>query len=56
MTTLAIDCGGGGIKGTVLDDAGTMRAHPIRVPTPYPLPPTLFVETLAGLAGQLPRA
>ncbi|MDO8307809.1 MAG: ROK family protein [Actinomycetota bacterium] len=56
MTTLAIDCGGGGIKGTVLDDAGTMRAHPIRVPTPYPLPPHLFVETLVDLAGRLPRA
>ena len=43
MTTLAIDCGGGGIKGSVLDEAGTMRAHPIRVPTPYPLPTSLFV-------------
>ncbi len=56
MTTLAIDCGGGGIKGSVLDEAGTMRAHPIRVPTPYPLPTSLFVDTLAGLADQLPKA
>ncbi len=56
MTTLAIDCGGGGIKGTVLDEAGTMRAHPIRVPTPYPLPTSLFVKTLVDLAGQLPKA
>ena len=54
--TLAIDCGGGGIKGTVLDEAGTMRAHPARVPTPYPFPPELFVGTLAGLATQLPAA
>ena len=55
-TTLAIDCGGGGIKGSVLDEAGTMRAQPIRVPTPYPLETSLFVSTLVDLAGQLPKA
>ena len=55
-TTLAIDCGGGGIKASVLDESGTMRAHAIRVPTPYPLPTSLFVQTLVDLAGQLPRA
>jgi polyphosphate glucokinase len=54
MTTLAIDCGGGGIKGSVLDEAGTMRTHPLRVPTPYPMGPDRFVETLTALAGQLP--
>ncbi|ASW56752.1 ROK family protein [Plantactinospora sp. KBS50] len=56
MTTLSIDCGGGGIKSSVLDAAGTMRARPIRVPTPYPLPPALFVKTLVDLAGRLPGA
>lgn len=55
-TTLAIDCGGGGLKASVLDEAGTMRARPIRVPTPYPLPPSLFVKTLVDLGGQLPGA
>ncbi len=54
--TLAIDCGGGGIKGSVLDEAGTMRSSPIRVPTPYPLTTELFVSTLLDLAGQLPTA
>ena len=54
--TLTIDCGGGGIKGSVLDEAGTMRAHPLRVPTPYPLHPDLFVKTLVGLGAQLPNA
>lgn len=54
--TLAIDCGGGGIKGSVLDAAGTMQARPVRVPTPYPLPPERFVATLAALAGRLPPA
>lgn len=54
--TLAIDCGGGGIKASVLDEAGTMRAHPTRVPTPYPLSTDLFVSTLADLAATLPKA
>ena len=54
--TLTIDCGGGGIKGSVLDEAGTMRAHPVRVPTPYPLHPDLFVKTLVELGDGLPRA
>jgi polyphosphate glucokinase len=53
--TLAIDCGGGGIKASVLDEAGTMRAQPIRVPTPYPMSPARFVDTLSELAGRLPR-
>jgi polyphosphate glucokinase len=53
-TTLAIDCGGGGIKASVLDAAGTMRAQPVRVPTPYPMSPALLVATLAGLAGNFP--
>jgi polyphosphate glucokinase len=55
-TTLAIDCGGGGIKASVLDEGGTMRSRPLRVPTPYPLPPALFVKTLVDLGGQLPTA
>ena len=44
--TLTIDCGGGGIKASVLDDNGDMLAEPLRVPTPYPLPPQRFIETL----------
>ncbi|MBM0236902.1 ROK family protein [Micromonospora sp. ATA32] len=56
VTTLAIDCGGGGIKASVLDGAGTMRARPLRVPTPYPLPPALFVKTLLDLGARLPTA
>ena len=55
-TTLAIDCGGGGIKGSVLDESGTMRAQPIRVQTPYPLSTALFVQTLVDLAATLPTA
>lgn len=55
-TTLAIDCGGGGIKASVLDGAGTMLSRPVRVPTPYPLSPALFVKTLFELGASLPVA
>ncbi|MCL1870438.1 MAG: ROK family protein [Promicromonosporaceae bacterium] len=54
--TLAVDCGGGGIKASVLDAGGTAHAAAVRVPTPYPLPPSLLVETIAGIAADLPRA
>lgn len=54
--TLAVDCGGSGIKASVLDAAGTMHVPPMRVPTPYPLPPERLVATIADLAGRLPRA
>ena len=55
-TTLAVDCGGGGIKASVLDAAGTMHAQPVRAATPYPLPPERLVDTIAALADQLPPA
>lgn len=54
--TLAVDCGGGSIRATVLDAAGTMHAQPVRVPTPYPLPPERLAATVADLAAQLPPA
>lgn len=54
--TLAVDCGGGGIKASVLDAAGTMHAPAVRVPTPYPLPPERLVATIAQIAASLPPA
>ena len=54
--TLAVDCGGGGIKASVLDAAGTMHAPAVRVPTPYPLPPERLVATIVEIAAGLPRA
>lgn len=56
ILTLSVDCGGGGIKANVLDDAGTAHAAPVRVPTPYPLPPALLVDTVAEIAAGLPAA
>lgn len=56
MRTLAIDCGGGGFKGSVLDADGAMLAPPIRIPTPYPLAPERFVSVIEEMAAQFPRA
>lgn len=54
--TLAIDCGGSGLKGSVLDHDGAMVADRVRIPTPYPMPPQRFVEVLCQLAEDLPPA
>ena len=54
--TLAIDCGGLFLKSSVLDDSGTMHAKPEQRPTPYPLSPSRFVETISQIAGALPPA
>lgn len=56
VRTLAVDCGGGGIKASVLDENGTMVAPAVRTATPYPLPPQLLVDTISGLADELPEA
>ncbi len=56
LYTLAVDCGGGGIKASVLDAAGTLHAPAVRVPTPYPLSPDLLVSTIADIASGLPPA
>ncbi len=54
--TLSVDCGGLGIKASVLDSAGTMRAQAIRISTPYPLSPTRLIETIVELSKSLPAA
>jgi polyphosphate glucokinase len=54
--TLAIDCGGTGIKGSVLDEAGTLRVKAQRIATPYPLSVERFVDALGELAAALPAA
>lgn len=56
VTTLSVDCGGGGIKASVLDAQGVITSRAVRTPTPYPLPPTKLVETIGMLADQLPQA
>ena len=53
--TLAIDIGGTGLKGSVLDASGAMVADRVKVPTTYPLPPEKLVTLLEGLVSPLPR-
>jgi polyphosphate glucokinase len=52
--TLAIDCGGLFIKGSVLDAQGTMHANPVTVETPYPLSPQRLIEVIDSIAAQSP--
>ncbi|MGZ7087150.1 MAG: ROK family protein, partial [Ilumatobacteraceae bacterium] len=47
--TLAIDIGGTGLKASALDAKGNMLTERLRVPTPYPLPPTRLIEELRQL-------
>jgi polyphosphate glucokinase len=56
LFTLAVDCGGGGIKASVLDAAGTLHAPAVRVATPYPLSPERLVSTITEIAADLPTA
>src|SRR5947209_10050639 len=53
--TLAIDIGGTGLKGALLDAAGALATDRIRVPTPENSTPGNVVESLVELAGQLGR-
>lgn len=59
VRTLAIDCGGSGIKGAVLDGAGQMLSERYRVAVPYPMAPASFLEVLdevAAHSGEFDRA
>src|ERR1700759_5347476 len=52
--TLAIDIGGTGLKAAVVDSKGKMLVDRVRVPTPYPLTPQIFLDTLAPMVAALP--
>src|SRR5947209_16006285 len=53
--TLAIDIGGTGLKGAVLDSTGELATDRIRVPTPEKSTPQNVVDTLVELVGSLGR-
>lgn len=48
--TLAIDCGGTGLKGLVLNEHGEPVTGQVYVPTPYPCPPQRMIDTLVDIA------
>lgn len=51
--TLAIDIGGTGLKASLLDPAGELRAKRVRIDTTYPCPPSGLVDALAELVTPL---
>ena len=50
LHTLAIDVGGSGFKAAVLDPVGEMLTERVRIDTPYPCPPDVFLAGLRELA------
>jgi polyphosphate glucokinase len=54
VRTLAIDIGGTGIKGSILDGHGKMVAERIRVKTPYPFRPKNLLMIIQKIARSLP--
>lgn len=50
--TLAVDCGGTGIKASVLDAGGTPVCSRVKMRTPYPSPPEVILDAIQGLAAE----
>lgn len=53
VLTLGIDIGGTGLKAAVVDSQGVMASDRVKVPTPYPCPPPLLVQSLIDLTAPL---
>lgn len=47
LRTLAVDCGGGGIKTSLLDEGGFQIGRPQRTALRYPLPPENLLEIIS---------
>ncbi len=56
VQTLAIDIGGSGVKGSLLDANGRMVTERVRFETPYPCPPHVLLATIGRLVKALPKA
>ncbi|MDR2348448.1 MAG: ROK family protein [Bifidobacteriaceae bacterium] len=54
--TLAVDCGGGGVKAAALDTNGTLVSKPRRFPLSYPLPPGALIGLVQEIAAAFPPA
>ena len=53
VRTLAVDVGGSGVKGSILSPDGEMLTERVRVPSPYPVTPDKFVDTVVSLVDGL---
>ena len=56
VKTLAIDIGGTSFKAAILDPQGEMLTQQVRIDTPYPCFPEVFLSTLKDLVTKLPPA
>ncbi|MBD0292738.1 MAG: ROK family protein [Jiangellaceae bacterium] len=50
--TLAVDCGGTGLKAIVLDDEGRPVSERVTLRTPYPCPPDVMTAAVVKLAAK----
>lgn len=53
VLTLGVDVGGTGLKAAVVNSQGVMVGGRVKVPTPYPCPPTLLISSLVALTAPL---
>jgi polyphosphate glucokinase len=53
VKTLAIDIGGSGFKAAVVNTDGVMLTQRVRIETPYPCPPDVFVDAVTRLVHDL---
>lgn len=53
VITLSVDCGGGGIKATLLDAGGFGRGNAIRTTVPYPFAPKDMLDVVEAQAKEL---
>lgn len=51
--TLGIDIGGTGLKAAIVDAQGVMVSDRHKIPTPYPCPPPLLIDSLRTLTAPL---
>ena len=55
LFTLAIDCGGNSIKGSILNSTGVMHDVMLNQLTPYPLTPQKLISIIETFADNLPE-
>ncbi len=53
VRTLGIDIGGTGLKAAIVDAQGVMVSERHKIPTPYPCPPPLLIDSLLRLTAPL---
>lgn len=52
---LSLDIGGTGLKAALVSRTGKLETERVRVPTPYPCPPSVMLDALEKLVAVLPK-